>query len=115
METVAQPDYLKDNTDNILFVFGAYFCAFFPCMIMHESDFISEKWRTCRRTPTLAHRHIAASVFPMIYVAVYAEALRRAEDNKELGAALAALMFNLFQLMRSLMGLVQLNAFVVWC
>ncbi len=48
-------------------------------------------------------------------MAVYAEAQRRAEDNKELGAALAALMFNLFQLMRTIMGIVQLNAFVAWC
>ncbi len=82
---------------------------------MHNIDFISEKWRTCRRTRKLAHIHIASSILPIIYVAVYAEAQRRDEDNKELGAALAALMFNVFQLMRTIMGLVQLNAFVAWC
>ncbi len=82
---------------------------------MYNIDFISEKWRTCRRTRTLAYIHLAASIFPILYVAVYAEAQRRDEDNKELGAALAALLFNVFQLMRTVMGLVQLNAFVGWC
>ena len=82
---------------------------------MHNIDFISEKWRTCRRTRRLAHIHLASSIFPIIYVAVYAEAQRRDGDNKELGAALAALMFNVFQMMRTIMGLVQLNAFVAWC
>ncbi len=46
---------------------------------------------------------------------MYAEAQRRDGDNKELGAALAALMFNVLQLMRTVMGIVQLNAFVAWC
>ncbi len=82
---------------------------------MNNVDFISEKWRTCRRTRKLAHIHAASSIFPIMYVAVYAEAQRRVDDNKELGAALAALMFNVFQLMRTIMGIVQLNAFVAWC
>ena len=46
---------------------------------------------------------------------MYAEAQRRNEDYKEFGAALAALMFNVFQLLRTIMGVVQLNAFVAWC
>ncbi len=82
---------------------------------MHNIDFISEKWRTCRRTRRLAHIHIASSIFPILYVAVYAEAQRRDQDNKELGAALAALMFNVFQLMRTMMGYLQVSAFVAWC
>ncbi len=82
---------------------------------MHNIDYISEKWRTCGRTRKLAQIHIASSKIPIMYVAVYAGAQRRAEDNKKLGAALAALMFNVFQLKRTIMGLVQLNAFVAWC
>ena len=82
---------------------------------MNNVDFISEKWRTCRRTRKLAHIHFASSILPIIYVAVYAEAQRRDEDYKEFGAALAALMFNVFQLMRTIMGIAQLNAFVAWC
>ncbi len=45
---------------------------------------------------------------------MYAEAQRRAGDYKEFGAALAALMFNVFQLLRTIMATVQLNAFVAW-
>ncbi len=82
---------------------------------MHNIEFITEKWRACRRTRQLAHIHLALSIFPILYVAVYAEAQRRDNDNKELGAALAALMFNVFQLIRTVMELVQLNAFVAWC
>ena len=48
-------------------------------------------------------------------MAVYAEAQRQNKDSKELGAAMAALMFNLIQLLRTLMGKVQLEVFVEWC
>ncbi len=114
-EAATHHDYLKENAGNIWFVLGAYFLAFFPWAVMSNIDFISEKWRPCRRTRRLGYTHLALSVFPIIYVALYAEAQRRDEDNKELGAALAALTFNVFQLMRTIMGLVQLNAFVAWC
>ncbi len=115
MEAAPQIDYLREVADNRWFVLGAYFFAFFPWAIMNNVDFISEKWRTCRRTRDLAHIHVESSIFPIIYVAVYAEAQRRDGDDKELGVALAALMFNVFQLMRTIMGIVQLNAFVAWC
>ena len=82
---------------------------------MHSIDFISEKWRTCRSCRNHAHVHLILSILPIIYIAKYAEAQRRDQDHKELGAALAALLFNLFQLMRTIMGLLQLNAFVAWC
>ncbi len=82
---------------------------------MNNVDFISEKWRTCCRTRNLGYIHVASSIFLIIYVAVYAEAQRRDGDEKELGAALAVLMFNVFQLLRTMMGFVQLNAFVAWC
>ena len=52
---------------------------------MHNTDFISEKWRTVRRTRTLAHAHIISSVVPYLYVALYAEAQRQNKDSKELG------------------------------
>ncbi len=82
---------------------------------MNNIDFISEKWRTVRRTRRLSYIHLASFLVPILYVATYAEAQRRADDSKELGAALAALMFNLIQLMRTLMGIVQLKAFAQWC
>ncbi len=115
MDAATQTDYLKELASNIWFVLGAYFFAFFPWGIMNNIDVISEKWRTCRRTRNLAHIHIASSIIPILYVAAYAEAQRRDGDNKELGAALAALAFNLFQLLRTVMGLLQLNAFLAWC
>ena len=115
MEAPATSTRLSSMADNTYFVLGAYFFAFFPWAVMNNIDFITDKWRTIRRTRTLAFIHILSSVVPVLYVAVYAEAQRRDKDSKELGAAMAALMFNLIQLLRTLMGKVQLDAFIVWC
>ena len=115
MEASATDTRLASIADNTYFVLGAYFFAFFPWAVMHNIDFISEKWRTVRRTRTLSYAHVFSSVVPCLYVAVYAEAQRQKKDSKELGAAMAALMFNLIQLLRTLMGKMQLEAFVVWC
>ena len=105
---------LASVAENTYFVLGAYFFAFFPWAVIHNIDFISEKGRTVRRTRTLAYAHIVSSVVPCLYMAVYAEAQRQNKDSKELGSAMAALMFNLIQLLRTLMGKVELEAFVVW-
>ena len=82
---------------------------------MNNIDFISEKWRTVRRTRTLAYAHMISSVVPCLYVAVYAEAQRQNKDSKELCAAMAVLIFNLIQLLRTLMVKVQLEVFVNCC
>ena len=115
MEASTTTTVLSSIADNTYFVLGAYFFAFFPWAVMHNIDFISEKWRTVRRTRTLAYVHMISSVVPCFYVAVYAEAQRQNKDSKELGAAIAALMFNVIQLLRTLMGKVQVEAFVEWC
>ena len=44
-----------------------------------------------------------------------AEAQRQAPDEKELDAALTALMFNLFQLLRTITGKVRVDTFREWC
>ena len=94
---------------------GAYVFAFFPWGVMGNIDFITDKWRTIRLTRQLARIHIVSSVLPMVYVAAYAEAQRRANDSKEYGAALAAVCFNLIHLVRTNTGVIQVNAFVGWC
>ncbi len=81
---------------------------------MSNIDFISGKWRTVRRTRQYGLLHRVLSMLPVIYITIYAVAQARAEDAKELGAALAALMFNLYQLLRTLMGMAQLHAFIRW-
>ena len=55
---------------------------------MSNIDFISEKWRTIRRTRRLASIHIISSIVPLIYDAV---------------------------LLRTVMGKVQVDAFSAWC
>ena len=100
--------------ENTYFVPGAYFFAFFSWVVMHKIEFISEKCRTVRRTRTLACAYLISSVVPWLYVAVYAEAQRQNNDSKELSTAMTALMFNMIQLLRKLMGMVQLEAFVEW-
>ncbi len=66
----------------------------------------------CRRTRNLARIHLASSIFPVLYVAVYAEAQRRMNAYKEFSATLAVLMFKAVELLRTGMGIAQLNAFV---
>ncbi len=82
---------------------------------MNTIDISSAKWRTCRPTRQLAYIHFASLILTIIIVAAYAEAQRRNEDNKSFAAALTALMINVYQFMRTIMGCVQLNAFVAWC
>ena len=115
MNAAEQKTVLAKLAENTFFVLGAYFFAFFPWAVMHNIDFISDKWRTVGRTRSHAYLHLFSSVVPCIYVAVYAEAQRQNDDSQELGAAIAALMFNLIHFWRTLMGIVQLDAFVAWC
>ena len=73
---------LASIADNTYFVLGAYFFAFFPWAVMHNIDFISEKWRTIGRTRTVSSAHVLPSVVPCLYVAVYAEAQRQKKNSK---------------------------------
>ena len=82
---------------------------------MTNIDYISEKWRPIRRIHRHGYIHLVSSVFPIVYVGVYAEAQRRSGDWKECGAALAALFFNVMHLMRTTTGIIQANAFLKWC
>ena len=104
MKTPGTTTGLSAMADNTVCVLAAYIFAFFPWAVMHNIDFISEKWPTVRKTRTLACVHIISSVVLCVYVAVYVEAQRQCGDSKELGAAIAALMFNLIQLLRTVTG-----------
>ena len=115
MEASATNSRLESIANNTYFVLNAYFFAFFPWAVMHVIDFISEKCRTVRQTRKLAHTNMLLSMFPCFSVEVYTEAQRQNNNSKELGAATAALMFNVVQLLRTLMGNMQLEAFVTWC
>ena len=53
------------------------FFRLFPLGMMNNIDFISEKWRTCRRTRDLTRIHLAQYILPIIYLAVYAEVQRQ--------------------------------------
>ena len=94
---------------------GAYFFAFFPWAVMHNIDFISEKWRTVGRTRTLAYVHAIPSVVPCFHVSVYAETQRQNKYSEELGETTAALMFNMIQRLQTIMGMVEVEVFVEWC
>ncbi len=83
--------------------------------MLNGLDYISEKWRTVRHTRKLARIHAVLTVLPMLYVATYAEAQRRDSDYKEMAAALVAISFNLFHLLRTVSGMMQLDAFERWC
>lgn len=114
MPNVIQTDFQGERSEDRLFALDAYFFAFFPWAVMNNIDFISEEWRTVRRTYRNARIYLASSITLCLYAAVIAEAQRRTNDNKELEAALVALMLDFVQLMRTLMGILQIDVFVSW-
>ncbi len=105
----------RDTSRQHLVHYGGMFFRTFPWVFSNNFDFISEKWRTCRRTRNLAYIHVASSTVAILYLTLYAEVHRRVGNNKELGAALAAILFNVFLLMKTGIGILRLNAFVAWC
>ena len=112
--TAIPVDQLAEIADNPVFVLGAYFFAFAPWVLLSSIDFLSEKWRTVRRTRKLVRMHIVGSILPVFYVAVYADAQRRNGDFKEYGSALVALFFNLWHFIRTLFGNIQVDAYLKW-
>ena len=95
MEAPGTTTGLLSIAENTYFVLGAYFFAFFPWVVMQNIGFISEKWRTVRKTRAFPYVHMILSVVPCLYFAVYAEAQRQNKDSKEQSAVMAALMFKL--------------------
>ncbi len=73
-------------------------------------QFVGENWMSVRRTRKVLQIHLLSSMFPLIYIAVYAEAQRRDGDNKEFGASSGGAFVK-----RAPIGVVMLNTFYAWC
>lgn len=106
---------LATIAEHWLFVVIAYFCVFLPWAILNAFDFISNKWRTVKRTRRLGRRYLILLFLPICYVSIYAEAQRQIGNYQEMCAAGLTIAFNMFNVVRTLMGLMQINSFVSWC
>ncbi|PXF41917.1 hypothetical protein BWQ96_08369 [Gracilariopsis chorda] len=102
-------------SDKWYIVIPAYVAAFMPWTAFSTKDFISDKWKTVRRTRTDGYINLLCSIIPAIYILFYATTQYTANDWQEGSAAIAALLFALLHGARSAWGLWQLYVFRTWC
>ena len=107
--------HLARLADDKRLVVAAYVCAFIPWGFLYASDFISANWRSVRKTRLLALLHLLISVPPMGVVLFYSVVQDAKGDYKEMMAAILALVFSLYHVARTCVGLIQVQAFMKWC
>lgn len=98
--------------DSATVVVLAYLMDIFPWGVLYNFDFITEKWRTIRRTRNLARLHLTIAISPMPFIVFYAHLQLVSQDCKEMMAAVIGILMCLY---RTAWGLVQLDAFSRWC
>ena len=78
-------------------------------------DFISEKWRTVLHTRHLGYLHLALTIIPLPYIMFYAHLQQIAYDYKEMMAAVVVILMAIYHIIRTIWGLMQLDAYHIWC
>lgn len=114
MSCCEQPIGLAHLADESWVVSIAYISAFLPWTVLYAFDFISAKWKTVRRTRHSGLLHLSVSLPPVLYIIFYAHLQRISGDYKEMWTAITAAVLCLFNVIRTLWGLLQLYAFSVW-
>lgn len=102
--------------DGIAFVSAVYLIVLLPWGFLYFHDFISDRWRGIGQTFRDGIIHIVIVSVPMPVIIVYIVLQRRlpSPDNKEMYAAITALVLSLYHLLRTLWGLQQLLRFRRW-
>ena len=102
IETAPQTDCLQIHADDIRFVLSTFFSHFSLCdneqhrLLFQVISNVPQHTTARSRAPYILH-------IDVIYVAVYAEVQGRSNGYEEFCAALAALMFNVFQKLRTVL------------
>lgn len=95
-------------------VIGTYMAAFLPWALMQTIDLISHRWRTIFATRLYGYGFLIVSIIGLGLVLFYLVLQRQAQDYKEMAAGLVALALCLYNVLRSIYGLMQLHAFKSW-
>lgn len=103
---------LAENPTVVVF---AYSIVIFPWGIIHNVDCITEKWRTIAHNRHLGYLHLAFSLIPLPYIIFYTHLQRISGDFKEMMAAVVVILMSIYHVMRTVSGLMQLDAYHVWC
>lgn len=112
-EEQAQP-LLARYADDWRIVVAAYTGALLPWAILQASDYINERWKKVRRTFMVGLFHIVLSCVSLGFILFYVHVQRLSGDFKEMAAAIYAVMFCLFHVVRTLWGLLQLWEWKKW-
>lgn len=105
---------VRENlADNFYIILSAYIAAFFPWTVLLTLDFISPTWRRVRDVRIAGYVNLIFAAIPALYIMFYI-VLQAGFDDKEMFAAIVALVLVLLHLARTLWGLWQLQIFATW-
>lgn len=82
---------------------------------MNNVDFISDKWRTIRHTRHLGKVHFIFTIIPLPCIVFYAHLQRLSGDFKEMMTSVVVILMAIYHILRTSMGLMQLNAYHARC
>lgn len=102
--------------ESLSVVTTVYVAILLPWAFLYYHDFISSRWLTIRRTFRNGILHVIVISIPMPYIVFYIYLQPRLEqpDYKEMYTAITALVFSLYHLLRTFVGLIQLYHFRKW-
>ena len=107
--------HLKALADSSIFIILCYCFSFGPWGILFALDFISPNWRTIRHTRISGLIHIFFSIISLAVALFYLIVQRAAGDYKEMMASCVAAIVALYHISRTISGLAQLRAYIIWC
>lgn len=82
---------------------------------MYSHDFISSRWKTIGKTRRTGLVHIFAALFSLGYIVFYALVQLLTREYTEMWTAIAAIRLTVIHIGRTVWGLMQLQAYRVWC
>ncbi|PXF41000.1 hypothetical protein BWQ96_09295 [Gracilariopsis chorda] len=105
---------LEALSNLVWFVISTYVSAFLTWTVLTNTDFMSSKWVSVRRTRKAGYRFLLWKFVPMLYVIFYGVVQWKAGEFKEMAAAVIAMVFTALIGLRTVWGLWKLREFRWW-
>ena len=108
---------MSDIGESVIFIGFVYTGVLIPWSLLYFHDFLSEKWVRVGRAifHGWVHAMIAFIPTPILLVYIIMQSrLKPDPDYKEMFAAISAVFFSVFHLMRSIWGIIKLISFRRW-
>ncbi len=101
-------------SDDPKIIFTVYVIAFIPLAFIHALDFITDKWKPIRATRRNGLIQFCISLPCLAYMAFYIYLQMKDKDYKEAAAAMTVAVLNIYHVLRTVWGLIQLHEFKNW-